>query len=127
MTTFFYFPLCVSSALSAGGADEHAGEDQAGAGFHQAAPVVDPAVAVGEGHPPHKHEAGAQEAAGGDPGDEVSAAPQLARLHFPPAGHSFISHRQKKIVKLVLFNYVVVKQHLYLRRYSFSCSIVHLI
>lgn len=66
-----FFILCTDSA---GGADEHTGEDEAGAGFHQAAALVHPAVAVGEGHPPHKHEAGAQEAAGGDPGDEVSAS-----------------------------------------------------
>lgn len=59
--------------MSAGGADEHAGEDEAGVGFHQAAPILHAAVAAGEGHPPHQHETGAQEAAGGDPGDEVSA------------------------------------------------------
>lgn len=58
--------------LSAGGADEHAGEDKAGAGFHQAASLLHTAVTAGERLPPHQHETRAQKTAGGDPGDEVS-------------------------------------------------------
>lgn len=65
---------CVSSHLmSAGGAHEHSRKDEAGVGFHQAASLLYTAVTSGEGHPPHQHETGAQETAGGDPGDEVSA------------------------------------------------------
>lgn len=62
----------VSYIMSAGGVDEHAGKDEAGAGFHQAASLLHTAVTTGEGQPPHQHEARAQETAGGDPGDEVS-------------------------------------------------------
>lgn len=58
--------------LSVGGADEHAGEDEAGAGFHQATSLFHTAVSAGEGHPPHQHETRAQETAGGDTRDEVS-------------------------------------------------------
>lgn len=58
--------------MSAGGADEHAGKDEAGAGFHQAASLLHSAVTTGEGHPPHQHETRAQETAGGDPWNEVS-------------------------------------------------------
>lgn len=57
---------------SAGGADEHAGKDEAGAGRHQAASLVHAAVFTGEGLPPDQHETRAQETAGGDPGNEVS-------------------------------------------------------
>ena len=67
--------------LSAGGPDEHAGEDEAGAGFHQAASLLHTAVPAGEGHPPDQHETGAQETAGGDPGDEVSAIMILDVTH----------------------------------------------
>lgn len=73
-----------SCVTSAGGADEHAGKDEAGAGFHQAASLLHTAVAAGEGHAPHQHEARAQETAGGDPGDEVSAqnvVPVFAELN----------------------------------------------
>lgn len=59
-------------SLSVGGADEHTRKDKAGAGRHQAASVLHPAVSTGEGHPPHKHETRTQETAGGDPGNEVS-------------------------------------------------------
>lgn len=66
---------CICHAFpstAVGGADEHIGEDEAGAGFHQAASLLHTAVAAGEGRSPHQHETGAQETAGGDTGDEVS-------------------------------------------------------
>lgn len=66
-----------STLTSVGGADEHPGADEAGAGFHQAASVLHPAVSPGAGLPPHQHEAGEEETAGGDPGDEVSATVTL--------------------------------------------------
>lgn len=59
----FYLKSC----LPAGGADEHAGKDETGAGCDQAASLLHTAISTGEGHPPHKHEARAQKTAGGDP------------------------------------------------------------
>lgn len=69
---FFIQIMCVSHITSAGGADEHAGKDEAGAGFHQAASLLHAAVTTGAGHPPNQHETRAEETAGGDPGNEVS-------------------------------------------------------
>lgn len=51
--------MLLYNTCSAGGADEHAGKDEAGAGFHQAASFLHTAVTAGEGHPPHQHETGA--------------------------------------------------------------------
>lgn len=56
---------------SAGGADEHAGKDEARAGRHQAASLLHTAVVTGEGQPSDQHETRAQETAGGDPRNEV--------------------------------------------------------
>lgn len=72
-----YISTRSSALISAGGAHEHSGADQAGAGFHQAATLLHAAVSTGAGHPPHQHEAGEEETAGGDPGDEVSATVTL--------------------------------------------------
>lgn len=72
-----YISTWSSASISARGADEHSGADQAGAGFHQAATLLHAAVSTGAGLPPHQHEAGAAETAGGDPGDEVSATVTL--------------------------------------------------
>lgn len=64
--------MCTSLCLSDRGADERPGEDQTGAGCHQSAPCLDPAVSGWErstpGQPPPREE----ETARGDLGDEVS-------------------------------------------------------
>lgn len=73
--------LCGFLCDAVGGADEHAGKDEAGAGFHKAASLVHTAVPAGAGRQPHQHETGAQETAGRDPGDEVSAIMTYCQLH----------------------------------------------
>lgn len=67
MKPFFWF-----SARTVGGADGSAGEDAAGAGHHQAASVLHPAVAAREGPTPEQPSPGQTQAASGDSGDEVS-------------------------------------------------------
>lgn len=86
MKPFFWF-----SARTVGGADGSAGEDAAGAGHHQAASVLHPAVAAREGPTPEQPSSGQTEAAPGDSGDEVSPNFQswMAFNPIPLWDHSF--------------------------------------